>query len=97
MLYEDASYDLAEYCPDSFIRVEIRTRHLYEHWNVLACLLHHCFDGKKGGIDQISIDRWMMMIILHNQLNAQENLFNWGKYAFNKFVSRVKEFEPKIV
>ena len=39
----------------------------------------------------------MMMSILHNQLEAQENLFNWGKYAFNKFIGRVREFELKIV
>ena len=76
VLFEDVSKDQVEDCPDSFILKEIRTIHLYKHWNVLACLLHRCFDGNKGGIDQISMERWMMMSILHNQLEEQENLFN---------------------
>ena len=40
--------------PTEFKLADIRTRHLLVHWDVLACILHRCFDGLQGGADQIS-------------------------------------------
>ena len=53
-LFEAISDEQAKDCRDKFILKDIHTNHLLKHWIVLACILHRCFDGNKGGIDQIS-------------------------------------------
>ena len=53
--------------PTEFKLADIRTRHLLVHWDVLAYILHRCFDGLQGGADQISQERWMMMFLLQQQ------------------------------
>ena len=82
--------------PTEFKLADIRTRHLMVHWDVLACILHRCFDGLQGGADQISQERWIMMFLLNQQDERLENPYNWGKYAFMKFVKKIQGFEPKI-
>ena len=39
----------------------------------------------------------MIMHLLNKKHEGQETHFNWGKYAFNKFLEHVEAFEPKIV
>lgn len=51
--------------PINFKLADVRTRHLLVHWDVLACILHRCFDGLQGGAYQISQERWMMMFLLN--------------------------------
>ena len=39
----------------------------------------------------------MMMYLLNKKYEGQETHFNWGKYAFNKFLGHIENFEPKII
>ena len=39
----------------------------------------------------------MMIYLLNKKHEGQETHFNWGKYAFNKFLAHIEEFEPKII
>ena len=96
-LFEAIQLENAKGCPGDFVLKAIRTSHLQKHWSTLALILVRCFDGNKGGVDQISMERWMMMHLLNKKHEGQETHFNWGKYAFNKFLGHIEEFEPKII
>ena len=81
VLYRDVCDTKKADTPESFKVGDVRTRHLHKHWSILITILHRCFDGKQGGGDQISLERWMMMFILNQHHERLENPFNWGKYA----------------
>ena len=56
-LFEAIQLENAKGCPGDFILKAIRTSHLQKHSSTLALILVRCFDGNKGGVDQISMER----------------------------------------
>lgn len=73
--------------PPKFDNSIVRRRHLVKAWDLMALVLHRCFDSNQGGADQISMERWRIMVFL-NSLEDPDEPFNWGKYIFLRFVDK---------
>ena len=84
-LFETIQDPTAKGCPGEFVQKLIRTSHLQNHWKNLALILVCCFDGNKGGVDQISMERWMLMHLLNKKYAGLKRTSTGGSMHSTSF------------